>query len=403
MDVNSLFELDQLAQDAIRAFPQRRTVWGRLVDMPGRPFVALVGPRGTGKTVLLRQLRVQHDDALYISADTLERNEDLFELVTTLHRSYGLNRFYIDEIHFVHEFTGYLKRIFDFLPVAIVFTSSVAAALASSSWDLARRVTTVPLWPFSFREYLWFTGGALLESLDVATLLSDQVPHRHMRVGAAFPTFLTGGLYPFMLQPGTDVSMFGSILTKIIESDIPSVHPDISMEEIGRIHTVVRFVGRAGIDGVNYSSVSRNLGITKYKAEQYLSYLEECFVVHRVMPRGTNVLREPKVMLQLPFRLLYQPFDQAIGALREEFFVLAMRMHDVAFDYLKSTRGAKTPDYLITIDGTEVVVEIGGTGKGRSQFKDVAYDRKLVLYDDPTGSGRIVAGERLPLFLLGFA
>jgi hypothetical protein len=29
--------------------------------------------------------------------------------------------------------------------------------------------------------------------------------------------------------------------------------------------------------------------------------------------------------------------------------------------------------------------------------------RKLVLYDDPTGSGRISPGERLLLFLLGFS
>jgi uncharacterized protein len=403
MDINALFELDRLAGDDVRKFPQRRTVWDALVEMPGRPFVALVGPRGTGKTVLLRQLRIQHDDALYISADTLDRSDDLFEIVNTLHQSYGINRFFIDEIHFVGAFAGSLKRVFDFLPVAIVFTSSVAAALASSAWDLARRVTTVRLWPFSFREYLWFTGGPRLEPLGIATLLGDQLPREYLRAGSTFSTYLAGGLYPFMLQPGTDVSLFASILTKIIESDIPSVHPDVSVEEIRRIHDVVRFVGRAGIDGVNYSTLSKNVGITKYKAEQYLAYLEECFVVHRVMPRGTNVLKEPKVMLQLPFRVLYRPPDEAIGALREEFFVLAMRMHGCAFDYLKSTRGAKTPDYLITVDGTDVVVEIGGAGKGRSQFKDVTYDRKLVLYDDPTGSGRISPGARLPLFLLGFS
>ena len=402
MDVNSLFELDRLAQDEVRTFSQRRAVWDVLAGMPARPFVALVGPRGTGKTVLLRQLRTQHDDALYVSADTLERDDDLFELIKTLYQSYGINRFFIDEIHFVRSFAGSLKRIFDFLPVAIVFTSSVAAALASSAWDLARRVITVRLWPFSFREYLRFTDGVDLEPLNVATLLGDQLPRRHLRAGSSFSRYLTGGLYPFMLQPGTDMSLFASILTKIIESDIPSVHPDISIEETRRLQDVVRFVGRAGIDGVNYSSVGKNLGITKYKAGQYLAYLEECFVVHRVMPRGTNVLK-PKVMLQLPFRLLFQPIDQAIGALREEFFVLAMRMHDCAFDYLKSTRGAKTPDYLITVDGIDVVVEIGGAGKGRTQFKDVTYDRKLVLYDDHGGSGRMAAGERLPLYLLGFS
>jgi hypothetical protein len=45
----------------------------------------------------------------------------------------------------------------------------------------------------------------------------------------------------------------------------------------------------------------------------------------------------------------------------------------------------------------KLVVEIGGKGKGREQFKGVKIDRKLVFAqtDEP-------AGGRLPLFLAGF-
>ena len=49
------------------------------------------------------------------------------------------------------------------------------------------------------------------------------------------------------------------------------------------------------MDGINYSSVSANVGVSKYKAEKYVDYLERSFILTRVFPAGSNVLKEPKV------------------------------------------------------------------------------------------------------------
>ena len=65
--------------------------------------------------------------------------------------------------------------------------------------------------------------------------------------------------------------------------------------------------------------------------------------------------------------------------------------------YLKSTRGAKTPDLLIRRQSEKLVIEISDRGRGREQFKGIHIDRKVVFADHETpGAGR------LPLFLLGF-
>ncbi|MCF8108477.1 MAG: hypothetical protein K9J81_05740 [Desulfohalobiaceae bacterium] len=74
-----------------------------------------------------------------------------------------------------------------------------------------------------------------------------------------------------------------------------------------------------------------------------------------------------------------------------------MSFQNVRFQYLKSTRGAKTPDYLIQEAAKKLVVEIGGLGRGRSQFKGVKYDRKIV-FADVSAPG----DDRFPLFLLGY-
>ena len=139
----------------------------------------------------------------------------------------------------------------------------------------------------------------------------------------------------------------------------------------------------------------KNIHITKYKAEQYITLLERAFVLHRVFPMGTNVMKEPKVVMALPYRLLYRPLAEAIGGLREDFFVEAFRSFGKEVFYLKSMRGQKTPDYLIR-DFEDIIFEVGGKGKGRSQFKGVDIKRKIILAD-----GYDMTDIRRPLFLAG--
>jgi predicted AAA+ superfamily ATPase len=190
------------------------------------------------------------------------------------------------------------------------------------------------------------------------------------------------------VAPGAGLQQFRNILKKAIAADVPASQPQITLEELSRLEKLVEFVGRSPIDGINYSSLSANLGITKYRAERYVDLLERSFILRRALPAGTNLLREPKIFLELPYRLLYRRFEDCVGELREDFFAAAMAQHGATFAHAKSTRGAKTPDFVVTLNDRPVVIEVGGRGKGRSQFKGLDYDRKVVLYH---GEGRPVS------------
>ncbi len=74
-----------------------------------------------------------------------------------------------------------------------------------------------------------------------------------------------------------------------------------------------------------------------------------------------------------------------------------MRQAAIPFSYLKSTRGKKTPDYLVELDGEKLVIEVGGRGKGREQFKGITVDKKLIL-----AHGERTDGFYRPLLLLGY-
>ena len=199
---------------------------------------------------------------------------------------------------------------------------------------------------------------------------------------------------PFALTEPQPMALLGNILKTVIRKDIPRIARLVT-DELDKIEQLVRFIGLSGVDGINYSSAAQNIQITKYKAEQYIALLERAFILHRIFPAGSSVLKEPKVLMALPYRLLYRPLEEAVGGLREDFFVEMLRSLGMEMFYLKSMRGQKTPDYLVR-DDVEIVFEIGGKGKGRSQFKGINVPRKIILSD-----GYDMTGIRRPLFLAG--
>ena len=104
--------------------------------------------------------------------------------------------------------------------------------------------------------------------------------------------------------------------------------------------------------------------------------------------------KEPKILMELPFRLLYKTFDSCLGEIREDFFVEASKMNGLKINYLKSIRGEKVPDYYLP--EKDIIFEIGGKGKTTKQFKGFPLKRKLIL----THPGKIGENYR-PLFMYG--
>lgn len=395
MTIEQLFEFHESAKARAEQYALKRSLYDRILQESGKHFTGIVGPRGSGKTVLLWQYAASHQDAFYLSTDVLSGEDDLLDIVKMLQEHYGFNTLLLDEIHFMPEPAQTLKKLYDFRDVKVIFTSSVALAMRQSAYDLSRRVKLLTLFPFSFREYLRFKEGVYLDKLSLEQIINRQWDPQHLRTGRHFDKYLKGGILPFSMHEPDPLPLLRGIIDKVVSRDIPSVEK-LMTGELPLIRKLLQFVGTSAVDGINYSSLSRNLGITKYKAEQYIHCLEKAFVLHRVFPGGTNVLREPKVLMAPPCRLLYRDYKEAVGGLREDFCVESLKQAEMELRYLKSTRGAKTPDFLIVDRDRKLVVEVGGKGKGREQFKGIKADRKIVFAHQP-----VPDEKRLPLFLLG--
>lgn len=394
MNINQLIEFDRMAKNDGQQYSKKRGLYDNILNDSGVHFIGIVGPRGAGKTIILKQLALANDRSFYVSLDTLEG--DLFELVKTLHETMQTRLFLMDEVHVYPHFEAALKKIYDLLDIRVIFTSSTALGMYESSYDLSRRVLLKTLYPFSLREYAFFKYGQTFSPITFQNIVDKKISADVLKAGEHFLPYLQGGLMPFALKEPEPLALLENIKKTIILKDIPRI-ASLLTDELDKIEQLVRFIGLSGIDGINYSSAAHNIHITKYKAEQYITLLERAFILHRVFPAGTNVLKEPKVVMALPYRLLYKPLNDAIGGLREDFFVGTFKVLGKEIFYLKSLRGQKTPDYL-TRDLEDIVFEIGGKGKGKSQFKGVSAKKRIIFSDDYD-----MSGAHRPLFLAGLA
>lgn len=398
--VEELILLDNTAKEDGRRYPMKRFLFAKLHQLltETRQFVGIAGLRGTGKTILLRQLAATLDHSFYVSADTLPPEVNIFDLSRLLFESFGVRYLMLDEIHAISGWQGQLKKIYDFSDIHIVFTSSSSLELSESRHDLSRRLTLELLPLFSFREYLSFKKGVEIPTISMDDLLQNALPlyQKFYSFEPDFRTYSFFGALPACLQSPLP-SVVTSVVEKVVQKDMLTAGK-LSQEDIVNIRSVLLFMARAGIEGISYSALSRNLGITKYKAQQYVSLMQSASILKIILPYGANVLPEPKILFAPALRAnLTQGSDQErlIGAIREEFFVHHLTGAGLTVNYLKSIRGEKLPDYMVFYQERKIIFEIGGAGKSSVQLKGVTEKERHILTQPGSSNG-------IPLILTGF-
>ena len=147
-------------------------------------LICIKGPRGTGKTTLMRQ-RVKEKfgpeptKALYASLDDLwfarHRVKDLVEYLY----EHGFTHVFLDEVHHLgSDWSQVLKNISDqFRNMNIVYSGSSLLQLEKAAGDLSRRQATYPLKGMSFREYL-----KLEDILDWPALSIEEILSHHVKI-----------------------------------------------------------------------------------------------------------------------------------------------------------------------------------------------------------------------------
>ena len=405
MDIEVLQKYSEESKLEGSSYRMERGLLAEVVAGKGREYVGLIGPRGAGKTVALKQIAAQNPHSFYLSVDTLERHVDLFKLIQEILSSYKPNLILLDEIHYNRNANKVLKNIYDFLKVKIIFSSSVAIGMIKSAHDLSRRVRLVNVPYFSFLEYLEVSHKTILPKLNIKSLLAGNVPAEYLAQDYLFDEYIRKGICPFSSDVNDLKTALENILKRIIYEDIPQLG-NVTHDDVSEIERIIRFIGRSGVDGINPTSVAKNCGLPRSKAEKYIKILEKSFLLQQVWPlssSSSNVLKEAKILMIPPFRQVFISSEELldsphiIGGLREDYVAWSLQRSGIEFTYLKSTRGKKCPDFLVEINNKKYIIEVGGKNKGRSQFKGLSEDVPKVILK----AGSPYSNNVLPIWVLG--
>ena len=241
------------------------------------PAVAVIGPRQVGKTTFVRNYFKGLEEILFLDLETpsdldklhdpelfLKRNEHKTIVIDEIQRNpdlFPLMRSLIDQ----HRRPGRF----------IILGSASPELLRQSSESLAGRIAYLKLNPVALGE------------ISGLSITQDQLWFR-------------GGFPDSLLAPNDKLSNTWkqNFIRSYVERDLPLLGINASPVLIERLWTIL-----ANMNGqlAHYTNLSKALGISIPTLKNYLDFLENSFLIHRLYPFSHNLnkrlVKSPKIYI----------------------------------------------------------------------------------------------------------
>ncbi|SFU05011.1 hypothetical protein SAMN04489724_3619 [Algoriphagus locisalis] len=235
--------------------------------------IAVVGPRQSGKTTLVRAI---FPEKPYVTLEDPDQRRFALEDPRGFLSAFPKGAI-LDEVQRTPEIFSYLQGIVDFNPAPgqFILTGSNNFLLQQSiTQSLAGRVGYLQLLPFAINEI--YPSG-------------DDIPAENILL-------LKGG-YPPLYEPGIPSSdWFPNYLRTYIERDVRQI------KNISDLIVFERFVrllaGRVGQE-LNMTSLGNEVGVDSKTIQSWIGVLESSFVIYLLRPHFKNfnkmIVKRPKV------------------------------------------------------------------------------------------------------------
>jgi uncharacterized protein len=354
-------------------------------------LVWIVGLRWVGKTTYLLKERIKTKDSIYISCDFIElKNISLFSLVEDLKKTYWYTTFYLDEIHFIDDWSWNLKNISDFLWVKVIFSWSNMINILKLWHDLSRRLIKYELSFFSFREYIEITKWIKIKKESLNNILTNHVNIAKNNINwyskNLFIEYLKFGQFWYWYEYIWDKIDFRLKLENSIKKSIYedlSDFVDIMTSNLKKVEDILFFIANTSTTEITINSLSKKVGLSIHTCEIYINFLDNLWLLYVLDYYGTitdNLKKSKKIVLSNT-NFIYL-FSDNIWVLRESFFVSQVKNNFNNFYHLKKT------DFVWIIEDKKIFFEIWWKNKKRK-------DDVFIIKDDI----EIWNNKEIPLWL----
>lgn len=268
---------------------ERYNIFPRHYDLDSFPLMIFVGVRRSGKSFLLfqkmRQLLAEGkgwDEMLYLDFEDTRLEgftADDFNLILECHQEiYGKRpMLFLDEIQNVDGWQKFARNLAD-KKYNVFITGSNAKMLSKEIMAaLGGRYLPVEVYPFSFKEYLSYTGVAY----DDLALTATETKARFMK---AYGEYFTWGGLPESINLPVKRSYLSSVFQKIYLGDIVQRN-GISNPRL--LQLMIKKMAESVMQPVSYNRISKILSSVSGKisvptVSNYISFSEDAWLILRL-------------------------------------------------------------------------------------------------------------------------
>jgi len=271
-----------------------RDIYGQISKfLPMPQIIALTGLRRVGKTTIMLKLVEDYitggfepKNILYFSFDEFREIEirellEAYEELVEKNIKQGKFLLLLDEIQKLKNWEDQIKRIYDAhgknIKIAISGSESLFVKRKSKE-TLAGRIFEFRVDPLSFNEFLKFKGVAFkppgLYEKETSRLFNE------FALTLGFPEMI--GI--------TDKDIIKkyvkeSIVEKIVYRDIPQI---FQIDNVEILKSLLNIISEEPGQLVELSKLASELGISRQTTSNYLTYLEESFLINKLYNFSKN-------------------------------------------------------------------------------------------------------------------
>jgi len=279
--------------------------------LPEKEALIILGARQVGKTSLMLRIKSKIEKEVPCFYFDLEKPQDLEkveagceELLQFLEIQ-GASRkkrnvVFIDEVHYLSDPAKFIKLMVDHYSSRvklIVSGSSNLEIKKKFKESMMGRKFTFHLYPLNFYEFLIFKKrGDLAKLLPQNSFLyfsgEDKTRFFLEEYKRYFLEFIIFGGYP-RVAISKDIELKQKILEEITVSYIlKDIRSLFQIEDIAKFNRLVKLLAINSANLLNINSLSSATGIPRYLTSQYVTVLENTYLIELLPPYFTNKKKE---------------------------------------------------------------------------------------------------------------